>query len=63
MKHGIMPEGEALRNAVRWLAHDGDYSLAAIEVAARRFDLSPAEEDFLIRHFLHADQAVRPAHD
>jgi len=60
MKHGIQPEGEALRNAIRWLAQGGVYTLEAVEEAARRFDLSPADEAFLIRHFLHADQKREP---
>lgn len=48
----ILPEGEPLRRAVRWLAEQDEKSLALIEEACRRFDLSPADEDFLIRHFL-----------
>ncbi len=47
----IQPEGEALRRAVRWLAEQGDLSARAIQEAARRFDLSPADEAFLLRHF------------
>ncbi len=46
---GLLPEGERLRKAVRWLAERKDHSLAAVEEAARRFDLSPREEAFLIR--------------
>jgi len=56
MTHGIQPQGEALRNAVRWLAHDGVYTLEAVEEAARRFDLSPADEAFLIRHFVQQEK-------
>jgi len=56
MAHGIQPRGEALRNAVRWLAHDGMYTLEAVEEAARRFDLSPADEAFLIRHFVQPEK-------
>lgn len=52
MGDGILPKGERLRNAVRWLVEEGDFSLEAIEEASRRFDLTPAEEDFLIRHFV-----------
>lgn len=59
MKHGIMPEGEDLRKAVRWLSEKGVYTLEAIEEAARHFDLSPADEEFLMRHFLHADEKGR----
>ena len=50
--HSLLPEGEELRRAVRWLGERGEHTLAAVEEACRRFDLSPAEEDFLIRHFV-----------
>jgi hypothetical protein len=51
----IFPEGEALRNAVRWISRMHGYDLRAIEEACRRFDLTPAEEEFMLRHFHHAD--------
>lgn len=51
-QHSILPEGEALRRAVRWLAEHEEKTLAVIEEASRRYDLSPSDEDFLIRHFL-----------
>jgi hypothetical protein len=51
-KHVILPEGEELRRAVQWIGEHGEHSLAAIEEACRRFDLSPADEEFLIRHFV-----------
>ncbi len=50
-KDTLLPQGEGIRNAVRWFSEQGDYSAATIEEAARRFDLSPVEEDFLLRHF------------
>lgn len=53
----IQPKGERLRKAVRWLSEQRQYTADAIEHAARRFDLSPAEEQFLFEHFLHADRA------
>ncbi|RME85891.1 MAG: hypothetical protein D6771_02680 [Zetaproteobacteria bacterium] len=47
---GIWPKGEQFRRAVRWLGSlDHRPTLADIEEAARRFDLSPQEEAFLIR--------------
>lgn len=55
----LWPEGENLRNAVRWLARQDEKSLAVIEEACQRFDLSPADEEFLIRHFV--EQKQRPA--
>jgi len=47
----IVPRGEDLRRAVRWIAEQGDHSPRAVEEAARRFDLSPLDEEFLLRHF------------
>jgi len=54
-RHPVVPEGEALRKAVRWLGERGEHSLAVIEAACRQFDLSPADEAFLLRHFLQQD--------
>jgi hypothetical protein len=56
MTDTLLPQGEDLRRAVRWLSEQRDYSARAIEDAARRFDLSPRDEEFLLRHFLHADR-------
>jgi hypothetical protein len=53
-KHLLMPEGEELRRAVQWIGEHGEHTLAAVEEACRRFDLSPADEEFLIRHFAQA---------
>lgn len=47
---------ENLRKAVQWLSQQGAYSPALIQQAARRFDLSPLDEAFLIRQFLKRDQ-------
>lgn len=52
----IFPKGEALRSAVRWLSRVHDYKLKTIEEACQRYDLTPAEEEFMIRHFLHSDR-------
>lgn len=51
-QHPLLPEGEALRRAVRWLAEHEKKTQKLIEEACQRFDLSPADEDFLMRHFL-----------
>lgn len=51
----IEPKGDALRRAVRWLSEHRDYSYRSVEEAARRFDLSPLDEEFLLRHFVNAD--------
>lgn len=47
-----MPEGEGLRRAVRWLSEQPVRDARIIEEASRRFDLSPLDEDFLLRHFV-----------
>ncbi len=46
----VLPQGESLRRALRWLSDEARHDAAAIEEAARRFDLSPADEEFLLRH-------------
>lgn len=51
----IFPKGEMLRRAVLWISQNKAYDLAMIEEASERFNLSPLDEEFLIRHFLHAD--------
>jgi len=48
---GVLPHGEELRRAVRWIGELGDHSTAALEEAAQRFDLTPLEEEFLLQHF------------
>jgi hypothetical protein len=44
-------KGEALRKAVDWICEQNTYTLASIEEASRRFDLSPLDENFLIDLF------------
>ncbi len=52
-----MPVGEpSVKAAIKWIderlrdAPDSD-RVTLLDEAARRFDLSPLEEDFLLRHF------------
>ena len=47
----IIPHGEALRRAVIWLADQPERNAEIIEEAARRFDLSPTEEELLLHLF------------
>jgi hypothetical protein len=49
--HPVLPHGEALRRAVRWLTQQPQRDPATLEQAAQRFDLSPLEEEFLLRYF------------
>jgi hypothetical protein len=66
LDEGLLPEGEALRKAVRWLsarlAEGHPVSLSLIEEAALRFDLSPIEEEFLLKEWLeggaHSSQGL-----
>ncbi len=57
---GILPEGEQLRNAVRWISEmrqerkDANLS-KLIGEACIKFDLSPADTEFLIRFFAEED--------
>jgi hypothetical protein len=53
---GILPEGEQLRRAVRWISdirqERQDVSLPKlISEACVKFDLSPADTEFLTRFF------------
>jgi len=52
----LFPEGEALRQAVRWVSELHTYDLATIEEACQRYDLTPNEEEFMMCHFLNADR-------
>jgi len=45
----LVPPGQALRRAVRWLGEHGEWTAARVEEASIRFDLSPADEAFLLR--------------
>lgn len=49
----VVPRGEGLRRALRWLGERGRWDLADVDEASRRFDLTPLEEEFLLRHVLH----------
>ena len=52
----VMPEGEALRKAVKWisaeLAEEPDKSIPKlVNEAVTRFDLSPKDSEFLISFY------------
>jgi len=57
----LFPHGESLRNAVRWLASHDVKTLETIEEACQRFNLSPADEEFLIRHFVDTNSLASDA--
>jgi len=53
---GILPEGEGLRRAVRWLderrrEEPGAPRQKLIDEAARRFDLDPLQTEFLVNNW------------
>ena len=48
----LVPSGEAIRKAVKWVSEQGTWDLNSVEESARRFDLSPLEEEFLVRQFV-----------
>jgi hypothetical protein len=49
----IVPRGDALRRAVAWLAEQETWTASHIEQACQRFDVSPEDEEFLLRQFQH----------
>lgn len=57
MSHELLPEKENLRRAIRWISEHDKPTLQLIEEASIRFDLSPADADFLHRHFLQKNEA------
>ncbi|MGE6107327.1 hypothetical protein [Aeromonas sobria] len=54
--HALLPHGEDLRRAVRWLAQGHANDPHAIEEACLRFDLSPLDGEFLMRHWARPDR-------
>ncbi len=58
----VVPRGEALRKALRWLAEQDRTDIKAVEQAARQFDLSPLEEDFLGAQYVRLVRVLREAH-
>ncbi|HTU58732.1 MAG TPA: hypothetical protein VMF89_09865 [Polyangiales bacterium] len=56
MQHAILPEGEHVRRAVRWISDQrrdepGQDSLKLVGEASFRFDLSPLEEEWMLHTF------------
>ena len=49
----IVPTGDALRRAVAWLSEQESWTPSLVEQACRLFDVSPADEEFLLREFCH----------
>lgn len=58
----IMPEGDALRKAIKWISEcrkeNPDAKLMQlIHEACSRFDLSPKDSDFLYNFYLNRSEA------
>lgn len=58
---GIQPQGEDLRKAVKWVSEERKYSSekemkAIVQEACMKFDLSPKDADFLLRHLLEEEK-------
>lgn len=53
-RFSILPEHEGLRRAVRAIAEEygGRCDREVLDALSLRYDLSPLDEDFLLRHFL-----------
>jgi hypothetical protein len=56
----LLPEHEDLRRAVAWLGEQGTVTAQLIEEACVRFDLSPADEEFLIHQLLRHEGIGNP---
>jgi len=57
----VMPEGEAIRKAVKWIAsemeeHPDKSRGELVNEAVARFDLSPKDTDFLMQLYRKANQ-------
>jgi hypothetical protein len=56
----IQPKGEDLKKAVKWISEERKYNpekevKKLIEEACMKFDLSPVDADFLLRHLLEEE--------
>ena len=56
----LLPAHEALRRAVAWLAERGPWTPELVDEAGRLFDLSPADEEFLLREVERVRGTARP---
>lgn len=63
MSKSVVPEGEALRRAFQWLAGQGPCTFKTVENASLRFDLTPRDEEFLLRQFVEHRGAASDAPD
>ena len=57
MPHAVLPEGELLKRAIRWISEHRQLTpsvplIQLIEEAGQQFDLSPKESNFLVNFFI-----------
>lgn len=55
-KHDLMPEGEDLRRAIKWVSGNlqedpGQPVQPLVQAAVFKFDLSPKDAEFMIRFY------------
>jgi hypothetical protein len=56
----VQPEGEEIRKAVKWISDERQYGaektlLKLIEEAGLKFNLSPADQEYLVNFFRQKD--------
>ena len=56
----VQPEGEAIRKAVKWISDERQYSadkplIKLIEEAGLKFNLSPADQEYLVNFLRQKD--------
>jgi hypothetical protein len=59
--HDLLPEGEELRRAVKWISgniqeNPGQPVQPLVHKAIFKFDLSPRDAEFLIRFYAHKNE-------
>ena len=58
----VQPEGEDIRKAVKWISDERQYGadkalIKLIEEAGLKFNLSPADQEYLINFFKKGDDS------
>lgn len=49
----VVPKGETLRKAIRYATELGlEWNLQTVELVSKQYDLSPLDEEFLIKQFV-----------
>ena len=59
----VVPDREALRRAIRWLSENSAWTAHGIQEACTRFDVTPADEEFLLRELHRRAAEVPPPGD